>query len=150
GILLVVIPVAWAAAMRLRDGDRSFRWGAVLLVCAAAAANSHLFFPLTAAPGVVLLTRSPVSGRRVAIAGCAILGGWLLPPYGLHWPDVFPLNFERPALYSSPSPVDEYIPGFSALTGGGGTGLLLVPLLLALPWLTATRLEPQVRGLYGL
>ena len=150
GILLVVVPLAWAAAMRLRDGDGSFRWGAVLLVCAAAAANSHLFFPLTAAPGVVLLTRSPVSWRHVAIAGCAILGGWLLSPYGLHWPDVFHLNFERHALYSSPSPVDEYIPGFSALTRGGGTGLLLVPLLLALPWLTATRLEPRARGLYGL
>jgi hypothetical protein len=150
GILLVVIPLAWAAAMRLRDGGGSLRLGVGLLGCAAIAANSHLFFPLTAAPGVVLLTRSPVSWRRAAIAGCAILGGWLLSPYGLHWVDVFRLNFEPHALYSSPSPVDEHTPGFSALSRGGGTGLLVVPLLLALPWLTATRLEPRERGLYGL
>ena len=150
GILLVVVPLAWAAAMRLRDGDGSFRWGTVLLVCAAIAANSHLFFPLTAAPGVVLLTRSPVSRQRVAMAGCAIVGGWLLSPYGLHWLDVFQLNFERHALYTSPSPIDEHTPGFSALTQGGGTGLLVVPLLLVLPWLTVTRLEPRARGLYGL
>jgi hypothetical protein len=149
-ILLVVIPLAWAAAMRLRDGDRPFRWAAGLLGCAAVAANSHLFFPLTAAPGVALLTRCPVSWRRVAIGGCAMVGGWLLSPYGLHWAEVFRLNFERHALYTSPSPVDEYLPGFSALSRGGGTGLLVVPLLLALPWLTATRLEPRARGLYGL
>ena len=146
----MVLPLAWAFAIRLRDAGRPWAPAFGLFVCATVAANSHLFFPLTAAPGVVLIERSSVSWRRVAIAAIAILVGWLLSPYGLHWADVYRLNFEPHALYSSPSPVDEHTPGFSALARGGGSGLLVIPLLLALPWLTASRLESRARSFYGL
>jgi len=150
GVLLVVLPLAWAFAMRVRDADRPWPAAIGLFLCSTVAANSHLFFPLTAAPGVVVLERSPVKWRRVAVAAAAIVLGWLVSPYGLHWAQVYRLNFEPHALYSSPSPVDEYTPGFSALARGGGTGLLLVPLLVVLPWLTASRLEPRARGLHAL
>jgi hypothetical protein len=150
GVLLVVVPLAWAFAMRARDAERPAGALAGLVVCAAIAVNSHLFFPLTAAPGVVLLARSPVDWRRVGLVTVAILAGWALSPYALHWGDIYRLNFSPHALYSSPSPVDEYLPGFSALARGGGTGLLVVPLLVALPWVTATRLDARNRLLYGL
>ena len=145
GVLIVVLPLVWALAMRVRDADRTAWPLAGLVACAALAANSHLFFPLPAAPGAVLLAASPVNWRRVALFSAAILAGWLLSPYGLHWPQVYALNFEPHALYTSPSPVDEYTPGFSALSKGGGTGLLLVPLLVALPWITAARLTARER-----
>jgi hypothetical protein len=53
-------------------------------------------------------------------------------------------------LYTSPSPVDEYTPGFTSLFRGGGTGLLLVPFLVALPWIAAARMSGRERALYGL
>jgi hypothetical protein len=46
--------------------------------------------------------------------------------------------------------VEEHTPGFSALAVGGGAGLLLVGLLVALPWLVAARLAAQERLWYGL
>ena len=110
GVLLVVLPLAWAFAMRLRDADRPWPAAIGLFLCSTVAANSHLFFPLTAAPGVVLLERSPVNWKRVAVAAAAIVLGWLVSPYGLHWAQVYRLNFQPHALYSSPSPVDEYTP----------------------------------------
>jgi hypothetical protein len=149
GVLLVVVPFAWAFAVRARDSDRPALPLLGLVVCSAIAANSHLFFPLTAAPGVVLVARAPIDWRRVALVVAGILLGWLLSPYGLHWAAVYRLNFEAHALYTSPSPVDEYIPGFSALRRGGGTGLLLVPLLVALPWLISARLTGRERAWYG-
>jgi hypothetical protein len=149
GVLLVVVPLAWALAMRVRDAERTGGSLAGLVACAAVAANSHLFFPLTAVPGVVLLAASPANWRRVGAFTVAVLVGWMISPYALHWLDIYRLNFAPHALYTSPSPVDEYTPGFSALFRGGGTGLLLVPLLSVLPWLTATRLNARERLLYG-
>jgi hypothetical protein len=150
GVLIVIVPLVWALAMRVRDADRIAWPLAGLVACAAVAANSHLFFPLTAAPGVVLLAASPVNWRRVALFAGAILVGWMLSPYGFHWLQVYALNFEPHALYTSPSPVEEHTPGFSALFGGGGTGLLLVPLLVALPWIAGPRLTARERTVHGL
>ena len=149
GIFLVLVPLAWTCAVLAASASRA-AWPVVgLFACSVIAANSHLFFPLVAAPGVVLLSRPTIDWKRVGLVALAIGGGWLVSPYGLHWAEVLRLNFEPHALYTSPTPVDEYTPGFSALRTGGGTGLLLVPLLLALPWLTASKLAPRERTLHG-
>lgn len=150
GIFLIVVPLAWVFAVRASAATRPALPLVGLISCAAAAANSHLFFPLVAAPGVVLLERTSIDWKRVGLVAAAIIVGWMLSPYGLHWLDVYQLNFQPHALYASPTPVDEYTPGFSALGRGGGSALLLVPLLVALPWLTASRLSPRQRALHGL
>jgi hypothetical protein len=150
GVLLVLVPLAWMFAVRARHATHIRGALIGLAACSAVAANSHLFFPLTAVPGVALLVTPRIDWRRVAFVAAAILLGWMLSPYALHWRDVFALNFAPHALYTSPSPVDEYIPGFSALARGGGTARFFVPLLVALPWLVADRLSPRERTLYGL
>jgi hypothetical protein len=149
GVLSVVLPLAWALMIRVREAERPGGALAGLFACAGVAANSHLFFPLTALPGVVLLMDAQVNWRRVGFVAVVTLAGWMCSPYGFYWLDVYRLNFEPHALYSSPSPVDEYTPGFTALFTGGGTALLVVPLLLALPWITASRLSVRERT-YGL
>ena len=150
GIVSIVLPLTWALVMLARDSSRIALPLVGLAVCSAAAANSHLFFPLTAFPGVAMLLPERIDWRRTALVAAAILVGWFATPYALSWPDIFRLNFEPHALYSSPSPVDEYMPGFTALFRGGSTALLIAPLLLALPWLTAASLTVRERTLYGM
>jgi hypothetical protein len=66
GVMIVLLPLAWTFAILVRDG-RHVRGALVgLVLCSAVAANSHLFFPLTAAPGAALLARAPIDWRRVA------------------------------------------------------------------------------------
>lgn len=127
--LFVLVPLAWAWAYRIVMAPR-IRWAVVaMLLTSAAAANSHLFFVLTAAP-ISLVVARPSVGRRRALALCgAIVAGWLLSPYGLSWLEVFRLNFGYNALLVQPSPILEFRPGFRA-----STALLLALPLATLPW----------------
>jgi len=150
GVMVAVGPFTWAFVLLVRDRARIVAPLFGLFACAAVAANSHLFFPMTAAPGVALLLGKRLDWRRIALAAAAVLVGWMCSPYALHWLDVYRLNFEPHALYTSPTPVEEYTPGFTALIHGGGTMLLVVPLLIVLPWLVTTRLTGRERAAYGL
>lgn len=150
GVLMAVVPAAWALAFQLRVTARPWLCYGGLALCACIAANSHLFFPIVAVTGVALITPAEIQWRRVVGLTIAILIGWAASPYALHWRDVFALNFAPNALYRFPSPVGEHTPGFMAFIRGGGTALLISPLLIALPWLTSSRLVPRARFWYGL
>jgi len=149
-VLMVILPLLWALVLRARVSEQ-IRYPLVgLLACSAVAANSHLFFPLTAAPCVVLLSAPRVNRRRLVMVAGAIVLGWLVSPYALHWPEVFRQNLAPNVMLSAPTPVEEYMPGFSALSRGGGTALLVAPVLLFLPWLAAAVMRPAERFWYGL
>lgn len=127
--LFVLVPLAWAWAYAILTATK-IGWAVVaLLFTSAAAANSHLFFVLTAAPIALVIARPPVERRRIWALCAAIGAGWFLSPYGFSWPDVFRLNFGYNALIVTPSPVLEFRPGFRA-----STALLLALPLTILPW----------------
>jgi hypothetical protein len=127
--LFVLLPLAWASAYRILYAPR-IRWFVIaMLLTSTAAANSHLFFVLTAAPIALLVARPPVERRRAWALCLAIGAGWLLSPYGFSWPDVFRLNFGYNALLVKPSPILEFRPGFRA-----NSALLLALPLTLLPW----------------
>lgn len=128
-ILLTLVPLAWACVYRILSAPR-IRWYMIaLLVTSAAAANSHLFFGLTAAP-LALVVANPPRARRRAWAACgAVVGGWLLSPYALVWLDVFQLNFGYNALLMQPSPILEFRPGFRP-----GVWMIFILPLLIVPW----------------
>ena len=149
GLLLVLIPLAWALAYRVRDAERIGPSLAALFVCAVLAVNSHLFFPVMAVPGVVLLIRSPIQWRRVFLFSGVIAVGWMLTPYALHVVEMFQQNLTSHAPYRSPSPIEEYMPGFASLSRGGGTVVFVVPLLVILPWIVARALDARGRAWYG-
>jgi hypothetical protein len=128
-VLFALIPLAWAWAYLILESAR-IGWAVIaLFLTSSAAANSHLFFILSAAPIALLATYREVQRRRVVAVCVAILAGWLLSPYALAWPDVFRLNFGYNALLVKPSPILEFRPGFRASTGL----LLAIPLAIA-PW----------------
>lgn len=128
-ILFVVVPLAWAWTYRIIEAPRIRFSTLALLLTSAAAANSHLFFVLTAAPIAIVVANPPADRRRAwAICG-AIVCGWLVSPYALAWHDVFRLNFGYNALLVQPSPILEFRPGFRA-----STGLLLALPLATIPW----------------
>jgi hypothetical protein len=149
GVLLVLVPLAWALAHRVRDGERITASLVGLFVCAVIAANTHLFFPLIAVPGVVLLSEPRIDWRRVLLFSGVVAAGWMVSPYALHWVDVFQQNFTSHAPYRSPSPIDEYMPGFASFSRGGGTVVFVAPALMILPWLVAGSLGTRERVWYG-
>lgn len=128
-ILFALVPLAWACSYAILTAPK-IRWiVAALVLTSAAAANSHLFFVLTAAP-IALVIASPPADRRRGWAVCiAVVAGWLVSPYALVWPEVFRLNFGYNALLVHPSPIREFQPGFRA-----STGLLLALPLALTPW----------------
>ncbi|MFL5575160.1 MAG: hypothetical protein ACJ79S_04205 [Gemmatimonadaceae bacterium] len=137
-LLFSLIPLAWAAAFRILRGGHVGRTVAALFAIAALAASSHLLFPLTGAPLVLLAARwrrgGPYGWGTVAAAALAVAAGWLASPYGLSWPDVFRLNFAPNALITYPSPLAEYAPGFGSAVALGVVPLAVVLALAALPW----------------
>ena len=98
------------------------------------AANTHLFFPLTAAPIAIRgAGGSPRTARRLILPAIFLVAGWLLSPYGHAWSDVFRLNLGPNVLLQRPPAIGELEPGFEAMMEVAGA-LVLVVLLLALPW----------------
>ena len=139
-VLFALLPLAWALAYRIARRGPSWRAALGLFVVSAAAANTHLLFPLVAAPGVVLLLApldSRVGDRVRAIGAFAlpVLLGWAASPYALEWPAVFRLNFAPNPLIVYPSPLGEYVPGFVSAVGLGPAPLALILAVAALPWL---------------
>jgi len=149
-ILLIMLPLIWALVYRSLDTSR-LGWTLIgLLASSAVVANTHLLFPLTAAPCVLLLTRTPVDRRRILLVPLAIAIGWMISPNALHWVEIFRLNFAKNALFGPPTGINEYKPGFLMMVIGGNSSLLLAAVFTLLPWAVASRLDARERTLYGL
>ena len=145
--LLIAVPLAWGFALRLLESPHAWRWAVGLLVLSAVVANSHLLFPLMAAPWVLLALRWP-GARRAGLLVGAIAVGWLISPYAVRWPAVFALNFNDNVLFTYPTPITELTPGVQAAVSGRGALLALVIALGMLPW-AATRLAGRARLVWG-
>ena len=144
--LLALVPLAWAFGERVLRAPRAL-WPALgLFGVSALAANTHLFFVLTAAPVALLYIHPPARRRRGLLLCAAIGGGWLATPYALAWPAVLELNFGHNALLAHPSPIAEFGPGFST----GFFGLVLGVSLALIPFGLARRtLTTRERYGYG-
>jgi hypothetical protein len=149
-ILLIVLPLVWALVYRSLDTRRLGWTLAGLLVASTVLANTHLLFPLAAAPCVLLLTRPPADRKRIVLVPLAIAAGWMISPNALHWVEIFRLNFAPNALFGPPTGINEYKPGFLMLVIGGNSSLALALLFTFLPWATASRLNVRERVLYGI
>ena len=142
-VLFALLPLAWALAYRMARRGPSWPAAAALFAVSATAANTHLLFPLVAAPGVVLLAESRgMEARRWLRAtgtfALAVLLGWAATPYVREWPEIFRLNFAPNPLIVYPSPLGEYVPGFVSGVTLGPAPLALIIALAALPWLVPT------------
>lgn len=136
-ILLITMPVVWAMFIRIVRGGsrRNFVW---LFLASALTANSHLFFPITLAPAVLLWVHRRLRSGIGAAAVLAVVAGWFTSPYALHWGSVFRHNFGSHALTAYPSPISEMQPGFVVMVQPPlGPMLLLVSCMLAMPWIVA-------------
>lgn len=149
-VLLIIIPLIWAMVESSRETPRLPATLAGLFIASTVLANTHLLFPLAAAPCVLLLTQPPTDRKRILFVSVAIGLGWFMTPYALHWDEVFKLNFAPNALFGPPTPINEYKPGFHMLVGGGNSSLALSIPFALLPWATARRLGARARILYGL
>lgn len=146
-VLLIVVPLAWACALRMLSTTRPAPWAAATFALSAVAANSHLLFVLTGAPWLLLALRWPGARRAAWLVG-ATVAGWLVTPYALDWPSVVALNFNDNALFDYPTPIAELTPGVQAAVSGSGALLAIAVLLAALPWLAA-RLTNRERFVWG-
>jgi hypothetical protein len=138
-VLLITLPVIWAAFLRVVRTGIHWRTIAALFVASAATANSHLFFPFTLAPAALLWVYG-ANRRTATLAIGGVVAGWLATPYALEWPRVFAHNFAPHIMMRPPSAITELQPGFVvALQPPIGPMLLLVGAMLALPWLLDVR-----------
>lgn len=148
-ILLIATPLCWALVYRASETSRLGLTLAGLVGVSAVVANTHLLFPILAAPCVLLFTRPPADRKRLLLVPLAIVIGWFLSPNGLHWREIFALNFARNAIIGPPSGIGEYQPGFqSFITGVDGTTVVAL-MLTFVPWVVAPRLDVKARALYG-
>ena len=136
--LLIAIPLAWGLAARIREGGATPRRLAALAAVGVLAANTHIFFPLTAVPIGFYVLAGAGRGelRRWLAAAASLLIGWLLTPYALAWPRVLALNFGHNALLARPPSIREFVPGFEYSFGMWGV-VASVLALLAAPWIVA-------------
>jgi hypothetical protein len=112
-LMFVLVPLSWTLAVSYLERPAS-RWrtlAAVVLV-SALAANTHISFPVVAAPLALLLVRpGPSPAVGISLVAATVLG-WAISPYVLVWPEVFRLNFVRNAITTHPGLVGELQPGF--------------------------------------
>src|SRR5690242_14754530 len=111
-ILLIITPLVWALVYRSLDTERLLPTLVGLTAASAVLANTHLLFPILAAPCVLLLTTPRIDRKRIVLVPLAIAIGWVMSPYALHWPEVFALNFAPNALFGPPTGINEYKPGY--------------------------------------
>lgn len=141
--LFVLLPLEWALVARAlgSKGDRGLPTLIGLGLIAAVTVNTHVFFPLLAAPLSLLFTlpaeaQEDSLGRRIQRGmplAAALALGVACSPYVLHWGQVFALNFKENVLFGPSSQIAEHQPGFST-RGGLGMALALLPLIASGRW----------------
>jgi hypothetical protein len=142
--LLLCVPLAWGIAARIRRTGTTWPRLAALTAVGCLAANTHIFFAITATPIAYYLIIDKDT-RRWGIAGAALLLGWLLSPYGLAWPRVFALNFSGNILINRPPVIREFIPGFEYWSVSKGAFVVGIILLLLPPAWSARAASPRER-----
>ena len=148
-ILLLAVPLTWALVYRSLDTKRLWGTLAGLFAIAVVLANTHLLFPLMAAPCVLLLGKLPEQRSRILLVPIAILAGWLVSPYTTHLVEMFRLYFAPNPLIGPPSAIDEYKPGFLMVFTAGTSSLAIALLLAVAPWFVAPRMDVKNRALFG-
>ncbi|HEV8449589.1 MAG TPA: hypothetical protein VGQ44_22390 [Gemmatimonadaceae bacterium] len=148
-ILLIATPLAWALVYRALDTRRLGLTLVGLLAVSTVLSNTHLLFPIALIPCVLLLTKPPADRKRMVLVPAAIVLGWFLSPYALHWPEIFALNFAKNAVLGPPSGINEYKPGFQMLMTGIEGSTVVGVLLAFLPWVAAKKLDARERFFHG-
>lgn len=150
-VLAIALPLAWASAFRVRNNRHAVGACAALACASAVAVNSHLLFPLMAAPVVVLLCATPVRWATVAAWTASLLLGWMCTPYLLELPALLRLNFGYNALFNAASPIKEHEAGFVFVTHAAvGTALVVALLLLQPLFPSFANRASRERWWYGL
>src|SRR5262249_5672804 len=139
-ILLIALPLTWALVYRSLDTERLLATLAGLFAIAVVLANTHLLFPVMAAPCVLLLGSLPRERRRIVLVPLAIVAGWLVSPYTAHLVEMFRLYFAPNPLITPPSGIAEYKPGFLMMLTAGNSSLAIALLLTVAPWFVASRM----------
>jgi hypothetical protein len=132
-VLFIAIPLAWGIAARIRYRGLTAPRVLGLAATAALAANTHLFFPVTAVP-VLYYLLCDARPRMWAAVATALAAGWLLTPYALVWPQVFALNFGHNVLLGRPPSILEFLPGVEYAVRRHGVVIAATALLVA-PWI---------------
>jgi hypothetical protein len=148
-MLVIATPLAWALVLRGRDVARLTWELPALTLVSAVVANTHLLFPITAAPCVLLLTQVPANRRRLLTIPAAIVLGWFLTPYAFHWVEIYRLYFAPNVMLRPPSPIAEYKPGFTMALTAGVSSLFVAFGFLLVPWFVAPRYSARERLLHG-
>jgi len=133
-LLFTLIPLAWALTYWTLDSERPGRALLGIAAVSAVAANTHIFFPLTAIPWLLFIDRTPAERWRVYAVIAVTVAGWLLSPYTLVLGDVFALSTQPNPVLKPPSSITEAQPGFVIMR----QNWILLPIavfLSALPWM---------------
>ncbi len=137
-VLAITLPLAWSAALRLRDGTR----GTGMLMAALAATlavNSHVLFPLGMLPVALLLAdRRQASQSSVWRFTAFTLIGWCATPYLFDLPGTFTRFMARGTRVGGGAAMQEIAPGFAGLAHAPSDLLLATLFLLVLPLLPAS------------
>ncbi len=124
--VFILVPLAWAFGYRALYSSQPGRALVGLGLISAIAVNTHLFFPMTAAPWLLWLVEPPKERWRAYSVIAVTVAGWLLTPYAFMWTRMFATSFHPNLMLLFPTPVKEAQPGFVAM----GTHWALVPLAL--------------------
>jgi hypothetical protein len=146
--LFILFALEWALVMRAltQEGGRRMVTLVSLALVAAITVNTHVFFPLLAAPLSLVLTLpregiEDATARRMRQAlpiAVALALGAACSPYTLDWPRVFALNFRQNVLFGQASLIAEHQSGFSRRLGLG-VALSVLPLIASGSWSSRER-----------